>query len=83
MKLKFRIVDFKCFVIDCDDFGFRLYTNSVDVICHDGSRMAGMSQMSVCNLKRVCRGFGRKSSGHIMVQYYYESDFKRIVRRKV
>ncbi len=81
MKLKFRIVDFECRVIDCGDFCFRLYTNAVDVICHDCSHMSGMSQVKVCNLKRVCRGFGRKPSGHIMVQYYYKADFERIVNR--
>lgn len=81
MKLKFRIVDFECRVIDCGNFGFRLYTNAVDVFCHAGSHMSGMSQVKVCNLKRVCRGFGRIPSGHIMVQYYYKSDFERIIGR--
>lgn len=80
MKLKFRIVDFECRVIDCGDFGIHLYTDKLDIFSYYGSRMNGMSHEKVCNLKRVCRGFGRKTSYQILVKHYYKSDFERIVR---
>jgi len=80
MKIQFRIVD-NGRIIDCGDFGIFLNTSTLDIVSYYGSRMNGMSQKKVCNLKRVCKGFDRKKTHHILVQHYYKLDFFTMMRR--
>jgi hypothetical protein len=83
VKIVFRIIRHSGETIDCGDFGFDLVKDSLDVISYIGSRVSGLTQKSVCNLKRVCRGFGRTIPYRIMVQSYYELDYERIIRRRI